>query len=446
MIKVRFAPSPTGYLHIGGARTALFNWLYARSQGGVFVLRIEDTDIERSQKKFVDEILESMRWLGMGWDELYYQSERFELYREYAKKLEKEGKAYSQDGAIILKTLRKDIKIFDLIRGEINFDTVNFVALDENGKPLVGADGVPVLKDEVLIKADGSPVYNFCCAIDDAEMGITHVIRGDDHISNTPKQFMIYEALGFKPPKYAHLPLIMGEDGGRLSKRTGAVAVSDYRKTGFLPEAIVNYLMLLGWSPGNNQEIISLKNATAKFSIKKVNKAAAIFSLEKLTWLNQEYIKMLSVKELTDALVAFLSGQGATFMDFDRQKIEAIVELYHKRIPTLADFVARAGFIFDKDWFLPDERKQIFWANPRVKEFNKLADELAAVEVFTIPAVENTFRSCVKELQVEMSDLVHPVRIALSGSEIGPGLFETMVVLGKEQTVKRLRQAFEAAS
>ncbi len=244
MIKVRFAPGPTGNLHIGGARTALFNWMYARSQQGVFVLRIEDTDLERSKKEFVDEILASMQWLGMSWDEIYYQSDRFELYRSHAQKLLDEGKAYRENGAILLRTPRRIIKITDLIRSDIEFDTANFIALDDQGKQIVEPNGQAILKDEVLIKADGSPAYNFCCVVDDAIMGITHVIRGEDHISNTPKQIVMYDALGFKPPKFAHLPLIMNAEGGRMSKRHGAVAVTDYRRMGFLPEAIVNYLML----------------------------------------------------------------------------------------------------------------------------------------------------------------------------------------------------------
>ncbi|MBU4334808.1 MAG: glutamate--tRNA ligase, partial [Candidatus Omnitrophica bacterium] len=278
MIKVRFAPSPTGYLHIGSARTALFNWMYAKSQKGKFVLRIEDTDLQRSSKEFVDEILASMKWLGLEWDELYFQSERFDIYKEYAQKLLKEGKAYESAGAIILKMPKQEVKIYDLIRGEINFDTANFMVRNEDGSTALDEKGEPVLKDEVLIKADGSPSYSFCCVIDDALMEISHVIRGEDHISNTPKQIVMYEALGFNPPKFAHLPLIMGEDGGRLSKRTGAVAVSDYKANGFIAEALINYLLLLGWSPGNDQEKISITNAIKMFSIKKVNKAAAVFS------------------------------------------------------------------------------------------------------------------------------------------------------------------------
>src|SRR3990167_1191808 len=281
MIKVRFAPSPTGYLHIGGARTALFNWMYARAQAGKFVLRVEDTDRQRSRQEFVDEILESMRWLGLVWDELYYQSARFDIYRQQAQKLLDEGKAYKDGEAVILKIPVQEIKIDDLIRGEIAFDTAT-------------------IKDQVLMKSDGSPTYSFACVVDDALMEVSHVIRGDDHISNTPKQMIIYQALGLKIPKFAHLPLIMDTEGGRMSKRAGAVAVTDYQKQGFLPEAIVNYLMLLGWSPGPNQEVVKIETAVKSFSIKKINKTAAVFSMDKLRWINAQYIKKYETSKLTE--------------------------------------------------------------------------------------------------------------------------------------------------
>src|SRR3989338_9561788 len=239
MVRVRFAPSPTGFLHIGGARTALFNWMYARAQSGKFILRIEDTDLERSKPEYFEEILKSMEWLGLNWDEFYKQSERFDIYKQHAQKLLDEGKAYQEGPAVILRMPKQQVKIYDLIRDEIVFDT-------------------ETLKDQVLMKSDGSPSYGFACVVDDALMEISHVIRGEDHISNTPKQMIIYQSLGFKPPKFAHLPLIMGMDRARLSKRTGATAVSDYQKEGFLSEGVVNYLMLLGWSPGNNQEVVKL--------------------------------------------------------------------------------------------------------------------------------------------------------------------------------------------
>src|SRR3989338_1361608 len=267
MVRVRFAPSPTGYLHIGGARTALFNWMYAKAHGGQFILRSEDTDKARSKPEYLDEILDSMRWLGLNWDEFYKQSDRFDLYRKHAQKLLDEGKAYKDGEAVLLKMPQQQIKIYDLIRGEITVDSAE-------------------IKDQVLLKSDGSPAYSFACVVDDALMQISCVIRGEDHISNTPKQIVIYEALGFKLPKFAHLPLILDDERARLSKRAGAVAVTDYRKQGFLPEAVVNYLMLLGWSPGDNKEKIDLAQAVKKFSIKRINKAGAAFSMDKLKWLN----------------------------------------------------------------------------------------------------------------------------------------------------------------
>jgi glutamyl-tRNA synthetase len=291
------------------------------------VLRIEDTDQVRSKSEYEDEILESMRWLGMEWDELYRQSERFELYREYAHKLVDSGLAYHEGPAILLKVPHEDIKLYDLIRGEISFDSA-------------------LIKDQVLLKSDGSPAYSFACVVDDALMGITCVIRGDDHISNTPKQLLIYKALGFKPPKYAHLPLIMGDDGSRLSKRTGAVAVTEYRTMGFLPEAMMNYLLLLGWAPGNNQEVMSLKNVIKNFTIKKINKSAAVFSMEKLKWMNKQYIKQQDPERLTDLLYQRLLECSLITEDFSKAALKRIAVLYQSRMDTLNEFIERTRYFY----------------------------------------------------------------------------------------------------
>jgi len=420
-MKVRFAPSPTGYLHIGGARTALFNWMYAKTQRGKFILRIEDTDLERSKKEFLDEILDSMKWLGLSWDEIYLQSERFDLYRQYAEKLLSEEKAYKEGQAVILKMPQKQIKIYDLIRDEIIFDTAT-------------------LKDQVLMKSDGSPTYSFACVVDDALMEITHVIRGEDHISNTPKQVIIYEALGFKPPKFAHLPLIMGEDGGRLSKRTGAVAVSDYRKEGFLSEGIVNYLMLLGWSPGPNKEIVSLEKAVESFSIKKINKTSAIFSMDKLRWVNSQHIKLASTESIVELLIPLLLEKGYLGNEFDRKRLEGVVRLFKGRLATLADFLDWADFAFIDNIVISDENKQQFFTDETIKRFHRLSEKFSRVDPFTAQETEKAFRDLVEELGIKAADLVHPVRVALTGKTIGPGLFETMEVLGKEKTVCRLKK------
>ena len=441
--KVRFAPSPTGYLHIGGARTALFNWMYAKSVGGKFILRIEDTDQKRSTKEFEQEILYSLKWLGLNWDELFYQSSRFDIYREHAKKLLDTGKAYEEKGAILLKMPKRQIKIYDLIRGEIDFDTANFMMRDGQGNVIASEEGGAVLKDEVLIKADGSPAYNFCCVVDDALMEMTCIIRGEDHISNTPKQIIIYEAFGWKPPKFAHLPLILDSEGGRLSKRAGAVAVSDYKAQGFLPEALVNYLMLLGWAPGNNQEIIDLSSAVKKFSIKKVNKAGAIFSLTKLKWVNSEYIKKLSVEKLAEALIPFLEEKGYISRDFDRQRLTSIVKLFQGRLSTLTEFLEWADFIFVERLQIEGKAKDEHLSKNRSKEFMRLSERLNAVGSFDSSTTEKIFREVVGEFGLKASDLVHPVRVALTGRAVGPGLFETMSVLGKEKTIQRLREAFQ---
>ncbi len=425
MVKVRFAPSPTGNLHIGGARTALFNWMYAKAQGGQFVLRIEDTDLERSKPEYEAEILNSMTWLGLTWDEFYKQSDRFAVYKEHAEKLVAEGKAYRDGTAVLLKVEKgRSIKFEDLIRELITFNT------DE-------------IKDQVLLKSDGSPAYSFSCVVDDALMGITHVIRGEDHISNTPKQILIYEAMGFKVPKFGHLPLIMGADGARLSKRFGAVAVSDYRGEGFLPDGLVNYLMLLGWSPGN-QEIVDLKSACTKFSIKKVNKTAAQFDMEKLKWTNAQYIKKSETAALTDLIIPLLQEEGMIAEGYDRKRIETAVHLFKARMSTLRDFLERAGFLFVKDLPWTDALKAELRVKDLSREFDMLAERLMKVEVFDIASTEKVFRDLVAELGIPSGELVHPVRLAISASSVGPGLFETMAVLGREWTVERLRAAFKA--
>lgn len=419
-VRTRFAPSPTGFLHIGGARTALFNWMYAKAQGGKFILRIEDTDKVRSQDQYLEEILDSMKWLGLSWDEYYKQSDRFDLYRQYAQKLLDEGKAYKDGEAVILKMPEKVIKIYDLIRDEIVVDSKE-------------------IKDQVLMKSDGSPTYSFACVIDDALMEISCVIRGEDHISNTPKQIVIYEALGFKPPKFAHLPLILDDERARMSKRAGAVAVSEYRKEGFLPEAVINYLMLLGWSPGNNQEKVSLESAVKNFSIKKINKAGAVFSLDKLKWLNSEYIKIMDTAKLTELITPFLKNKYQDKLLLDGKELESIVHLFKGRMSTLNDFLDWTDFIFCEAVNFDEEARAKHLAEDRSKEFGVLAEALDKLEEYNAKTAEEAFRMVVEKLGIKAGDLVHPVRVALTGRAVGPGLFETMAVLGKSKTVERLK-------
>lgn len=422
MVRVRFAPSPTGNLHIGGARTALFNWLYAKAKAGKFILRIEDTDLARSKKEYLDEILNSLSWLGLDWDEIYYQSERFQLYRDYARQLLDKGLAYKDGEAIIFRVTPQKIKITDVIRNEpIEFDA-------------------SVIKDQVLIKSDLSPTYNFACVIDDALMKVSHIIRGDDHISNTPKQIIIYQALGFPVPEFAHLPLILGTEGGRLSKRTGATAISDYRVMGYLPGALVNYLLLLGWSPGGNREVIELKEAASKFDIKDANKTAAAFNLEKLNWLNSQYIKKLNDEELLELVKPYALEKGQIKDNFDRKYLLSVVKLFRERIATLADFPDYSDFFFKDDLEFSPEAAKRLEAKDNSREFKLLIEKLDSLENFDCLSIENAFRSLVKELNIKAGDLIHPVRSALSGKTIGPGLFELMEVLGKKRIEQRLRK------
>jgi len=425
MVRVRFAPSPTGYLHIGGGRTALFNWLYSQAQSGKFILRIEDTDKLRSKQEYVDEILFSLKWLGFNWDEIYYQSQRFDLYREHAEKLLKEGKAYIEKNplgqeAIIFKVQPQKIKVRDLIRGQIEFDS-------------------SVIKDQVLIKSDGTATYNFACVVDDATMNITHIIRGDDHISNTPKQVILYEALGFKLPEFAHLPLIMGMEGGRLSKRTGATAISDYRKMGYLAEALVNYLLLLSWSPGDNREVIDIKEAVKLFDIKNVNKTSATFDLKKLDWMNNQYLKKEDPLKLTEEVLPLLLEKKYVEQDkLDKDYIISIVKLFQGRLTTIKDFPDWADFFFLEDVNMDPEAEKKHLAKDLSKEFEIFIKKLDSLNKFDIISIEECFREMVKELNIEAKVLIHPIRVALTGKTIGPGLFEVIYYLGLERTRKRL--------
>lgn len=425
MIRVRFAPSPTGNLHIGGGRTALFNWLFAQSQNGKFILRIEDTDQLRSKQEFVDEILFSLKWLGFNWDELYYQSQRFQRYRIHADKLLKAGLAYiekSPEGkeAVIFKVNAQKIKVNDLIRGEIEFDAA-------------------LIKDQVLIKSDGTPTYNFACVVDDAETNITHIIRGDDHISNTPKQVMLYQALGFALPDFAHLPLIMGMDGGRLSKRTGATAISDYRKMGYLPEALINYLLLLSWAPGGNREIISKDEAIGLFDIKNVNKTAATFDLKKLDWINNQYLKSADPRKLLEELLPLLiEKKYVKEADLDREYVLGLIKLFQARLSRLNDFVDWADFFFMEEIKIDPVAQEKFLSKDLSGEFRLFIAELEKLSDFNIENIEKSFRDLVNRLNIEAKVMIHPLRVALTGKTIGPGLFEIIYYLGREKVRSRL--------
>ncbi|MGB2601048.1 MAG: glutamate--tRNA ligase [Candidatus Omnitrophota bacterium] len=425
MITVRFAPSPTGFLHLGSARTALFNWLYARKTGGKMLLRIEDTDKVRSKKEFLDEILEDLKWLGLDWDgDLVYQSDRFSAYKEKAEQLLAEGKAYKEGEAIIFKIEKgREIKLDDMIHGEIIFST------DE-------------IKDQVMIKSDGSPAYNFCCVVDDVDLEVTHIIRGDDHISNTPKQMLFYEALGHEPPKFGHMPLMMGADGAKLSKRHGGVSVEEYKREGFLPEAIVNYLMLLGWSPGEDREIISLPEALEIFEIDKMTDVQSKFDIQKFRWINSEYIMASDTEKLATLLKEHLASVNVDISMMPEDKFLSLVELYKVRIKTLDEFYALTDCFFMDDFEAEEKGKKKYLDNQENQENLKVfADALGEMEDFSHEKIEEVCRRIAEERSLKAGQIIHPTRMAISGKTKGAGLFEMMELLGKEKVIERMRKA-----
>ncbi len=425
MVKVRFAPSPTGFLHVGSARTALFNWLFARNQKGQFLLRIEDTDQKRSKSEFLDEILDSMRWLGLNWDgEVVFQSKRVEIYQKTADKLLGQGKAYKDGKAILLKiTPGEFVTVDDLIHGEIRVNTLE-------------------IKDQVLIKSDGMPTYSFACVLDDSEFGVTHVIRGDDHISNTPKQILIHRALDLKPPAYVHIPLILGTDRSRLSKRHGATNLNDYRKEGFLPEAVVNFLALLGWSPGGDRERMSLQELLEAFDLKRIGKTGSVFDIKKFTWMNSLYMKDASLETLLPLVQAALTARGWWSEKLNPIWAGEVVELYKSRSDTVEDLVRQTQGLFTDEIPFDEEavakRLKQDGVGERMRAFS---DRLEKLGNWKAEGIESVCRSLAEELKLKAADLIHPARIAVTGRAVGPSLFHVLEVAGRERVIPRLRQA-----
>lgn len=428
-VRVRFAPSPTGFLHIGSARTALFNWLFARHEGGKFFLRIEDTDKERSKKEFLDEILDSLTWLGLNWDDaLVFQSQRTAQYRAKADELIKKGMAYADGDAVLFRVPKTGkVGFEDLLHGRIEFDLDQHPSLAE---------------DLVIFKSDGSPTYNFAVVCDDADMKMTHIIRGDDHIMNTPKQVPLYEALGFKQPIFCHIPLILGEDRSRMSKRHGATSIREYREAGFLADTLVNYLCLLGWSPGNNQEIMTREESVQKFDLKRVLKTGAVFDKNKLEWLNGQYVRKLPIPALTDFLIPVLEKKGWWDAKGDRVWLERLVALFQERIFWLNQFIELSSFFFEDKIEYGPEAVAEFSKDTRLKDaFLKYADALEALPAFDTKTVEERSRAFMKEVGMTGKEFIHPSRVALTGRTVSPGFFDTVSLLGKKIATQRLRTA-----
>ena len=431
---VRFAPSPTGYLHVGGARTALFNFLFAKNQKGKFLLRIEDTDRERSKPEFEKEILDSLTWLGLSWEGApLKQSERLETYRRYAEALISRGLAYEEvkEGkrAVRFRMPERELRFEDGLRGEIRFDT-------------------KVFEDLVILKSDGFPTYHWACVVDDHEMGITHVIRGEDHLTNTPKQILLLEALGWRAPAYTHLPLILGSDGSPLSKRHGAVAVLNYQLEGFLPEGLFNYLALLGWGAEGNQEFFRPEELVQKFSLKRLIRSAARFDLEKLRWVNAQHLKTLSEEEYLKRIRDYL-GAGPTApppeQDFSGKQFERVALLFRTRIQTFKDLMQEASYCFrEVESYDLDAMNRALGAEGlrgKLEAFRKALESLPDFE--DVVKLENLLRDCASRDGVEAKILIHPLRLALTGKGVSPGIFELMKVLGKDVCLKRLNRLSE---
>ncbi len=482
-VRVRFAPSPTGYLHVGGARTALFNWLFARHEGGVFILRIEDTDSERSTEEAAAGIIEAMRWLGLDWDEgpevggpagPYRQAERFDIYREYAERLLAEGRAYycvctpeelevRRKAALAAgRSLKYDGRCRE--RGNRPPMASPGVAVPGAGGPVVRlriseAGGIQIndlvhgtirfedadMDDFILLRSDGMPTYNFAVVVDDVLMGITHVIRGDDHISNTPRQIKLYEALGLPIPFFAHIPMILGPDRARLSKRHGAMGVMAYQEMGYLPEAMVNYLARLGWSHGD-QEIFTQEELIRHFTLEKVGRTAAVFDPAKLEWLNGQYVKQAVPERLVVLVRPFWEAVGVSREEIDRKShawLDEAIRLFQERARTLVELAASSRFIFEGK--IERDRAavaQILTPDARAR-IRALLQEMEGLPAFTASALESLFRAKAAALGLKLVDLAQPFRVALSGRTVSPPMFPIMALMGRELVRRRVQEALE---
>jgi glutamyl-tRNA synthetase len=408
----RFAPSPTGFLHIGGVRTALFNWLAARHDGGEFRLRIENTDTSREVAEATGQIEESLRWLGLAWDgEVTFQLDRIERAQEEARRLLAEGKAYEDDGAIRIRMPDDGVTAWDdLIRGRVEFQN-------------------EALDDLIILRSDGRPTYNFASPLEDWLDGITHVIRADDHVSNTPKQIKVLEALGAEPPRYAHCGMVLGEDGAKLSKRHGAVGVDEFRREGYIPEALVNYLALLGWSFDDKTTVMTLAELVERFSLERVQPSAATFDYDKLRWLNGVHLRELPPEEYADALVAYVGEQRPAW---DEATVRRAAPLCQEKLTLLGEFFDYTRFLFED--VEPPE--------PVDGEIAAAAGEaLASVERFAAAEIEAALRLLPEQLGRKPRDVFGAIRLAVTGAKVSPSLFESLELVGRETALRRLGAA-----
>jgi glutamyl-tRNA synthetase len=466
-VRARFAPSPTGHLHIGGVRTGLFNWLFARNRGGVFILRIEDTDRTRSTEESIEGILEGMEWLGLKWDEgPYRQTDRLEIYRTEVDRLLREGKAYrcycsaeeleARRAEAMKRGLRPkyDGRCRDRTEAVPGRDPAIRFLCPQEGQTVVEdlVKGTVVfenaqLDDLILTRSDGTPTYNLCVVVDDVEMKITHVIRGDDHLNNTPRQVQLYKALGYPCPRFAHVSMILGEDKARLSKRHGATSTLAYREMGYLPEALLNYLARLGWSSGD-QEIFSIPELIEKFDLKQLGKSAAVFNPEKLLWLNSHYIHHGDSRMLAGRLRPFLVREGILSRDEhpDETLMVKIINALKERSRTLVEMAQATRYFLRDDYPVDDAARAKFLVPEMAPAFKELLARLETLEPFSVPQIEKAFAELLEHRGLKLSKLAQPVRVALTGRTVSPGIYEVIEILGKERTLTRLTRALQPFS
>jgi glutamyl-tRNA synthetase len=418
-VRVRMAPSPTGFLHIGGVRTFLFNWLFARGRGGECLLRIENTDTSREVAEATEQIQRSLRWLGIDWDgPVTFQLDAMPRCRELAQQLVADQKAYEDEGAIRFRMPDEGVTGWDdAVRGRIEFPNEQ-------------------LEDLVIVRSDGRATYNFANPVEDMDDGITHVIRGNDHVSNTPKQLQILQALGHEPPVYAHVPDVLGDDGKKLSKRHGATSVDEFRAAGYVAPALMNFLALLGWAPDGETTIMPPDELVRRFSLERVGSSPATLDYAKLDWMNGEYLRAMSPEEYADALVEYLREQG---YDWDEQVVRASVPIVQEKIKRLGEYPAFAGFFFER-------RDGAVAGELDLEVLAAAAETLRDVEPFTAEAIEQALRDLCERLELSPRKALQPIRIAVTGSKVSPGLFESIELLGREETLARLSAARAGAA
>jgi len=471
MVSVRFAPSPTGYLHIGGARTAIFNWLFAKKHGGKFFLRIEDTDLQRSGAEMTRAILESLAWLGLDWEgEPVYQSQRFFIYQDYARLLVKQGKAYRcfcapeeisaarEQAKAEKQNFKYDGRCRRLSPAEIESNlaahkpfAIRFAV--QSGGATSFQDEVrekvsfenEFIDDFVILRSDGVPTYHLAVVIDDHEMGITHIIRGEDHITNTPKQVILYNAFGWPLPVFAHVPLILGADKSRLSKRHGATAVGEYETKGFLPETLFNFLARLGWSPGEDREIFSRAELMQLFNLSGISKSGAVFDEKKLEWMNGQYLSAASVERLEPLVEKNLIDAGvatAVELQNDREYLRKVIALLKSKVKLIPDFATYGIYFFRDPEQYEETARAKHWKEPQTTAWlTSFTKRLQELHEFSAASTEACARQLAEELQITAGKLIHPARLALTGFGVSPGLFEVMTLLGREGVIRRLNKA-----